>query len=153
SSVPLAVVHRCQVNPKQCRSAQPTASTSQHPGQPQTVPLRSAHSLDLPTPGLYGEYQENQGGSGRREATRLLTERQIKKHGNHPRSHGRTRHGRRSHGQNGDHSRHQLGYYSRQRRRQSAMDTEGEEQDQTAEPDPTSSTKKKSAPTQSVETA
>ncbi|KAG7215421.1 hypothetical protein INR49_006521, partial [Caranx melampygus] len=27
---------------------------------------------------LYGEYQENQGGSGRREATRLLTERQIK---------------------------------------------------------------------------
>uniref|UniRef100_A0AAQ5YPU1 Chloride channel protein n=1 Tax=Amphiprion ocellaris TaxID=80972 RepID=A0AAQ5YPU1_AMPOC len=36
---------------------------------------------------------ENQGGSGRREATRLLTERQIKKHGNHPRSHGRTRHG------------------------------------------------------------
>ncbi|KAK5883331.1 hypothetical protein CesoFtcFv8_019669 [Champsocephalus esox] len=92
---------------------------------------------------LYGEYQENQGGSGRREATRLLTERQIKKHGNHPRSHGRTRHGRRSHGQNGDHSRHQLGYYSRQRRRQSAMDAEGEEQDQTAEPDPTSSTKKK----------
>uniref|UniRef100_A0A8P4G018 Chloride channel, voltage-sensitive 1a n=1 Tax=Dicentrarchus labrax TaxID=13489 RepID=A0A8P4G018_DICLA len=29
-------------------------------------------------------------------ATRLLTERQIKKHGNHPRSHGRPRHGRRA---------------------------------------------------------
>ncbi|KAK5854774.1 hypothetical protein PBY51_004939 [Eleginops maclovinus] len=92
---------------------------------------------------LYGEYQENQGGSGRREATRLLTERQIKKHGNHPRSHSRTRHGRRSHGQNGYHSRHQLGYYSRQRRRQSAMEAEGEEQDQAAEPDLSSSTKKK----------
>uniref|UniRef100_A0A665TXB5 CLCN1 n=1 Tax=Echeneis naucrates TaxID=173247 RepID=A0A665TXB5_ECHNA len=37
---------------------------------------------------------EHQGGSGRREAARLLTERQIKKHGNHPRSHGRTRRGR-----------------------------------------------------------
>uniref|UniRef100_A0AAX7VX32 Chloride channel, voltage-sensitive 1a n=1 Tax=Astatotilapia calliptera TaxID=8154 RepID=A0AAX7VX32_ASTCA len=31
--------------------------------------------------------------SGRREATRLLTERQIKKHGTHHRSHARTRHG------------------------------------------------------------
>ncbi|XP_037650050.1 LOW QUALITY PROTEIN: chloride channel protein 1a [Sebastes umbrosus] len=94
---------------------------------------------------LYGEYQENQGGSGRREATRLLTERQIKKHGNHPRSHGRTRHGRRSHGQNGYHSRHQHGYHSRQRnRRQSNMEAEGDEQDeQTAEPDLTSSTRKK----------
>uniref|UniRef100_A0A3P8WH75 CLCN1 n=1 Tax=Cynoglossus semilaevis TaxID=244447 RepID=A0A3P8WH75_CYNSE len=38
-------------------------------------------------PQLYGEYQEQQGGSGRREATRLLTERQIKKH--HPRCHAR----------------------------------------------------------------
>ncbi|XP_047239627.1 chloride channel protein 1-like isoform X2 [Girardinichthys multiradiatus] len=57
---------------------------------------------------LYGEYQEHQGGSGRREATRLLTERQIKKHGNHHHSHGRTRHvhGRHSHShQHADHSR------------------------------------------------
>ncbi|KAK1880489.1 Chloride channel protein 1 [Dissostichus eleginoides] len=129
SPSPLTDVHRCRSTPNSAAplSPQPAASTS----------------AALPTPGLYGEYQENQGGSGRREATRLLTERQIKKHGNHPRSHGRTRHGRRSHGQNGYHSRHQLGYYSRQRRRQSAMDAEGEEQDQTAEPDPTSSTKKK----------
>uniref|UniRef100_UPI0037E792C6 chloride channel protein 1a n=1 Tax=Semicossyphus pulcher TaxID=241346 RepID=UPI0037E792C6 len=94
---------------------------------------------------LYGEYQEHQGGSGRREATRLLTERQIKKHGNHPRSHGRTRHGRRSHGQNGYHSRHghQHGYHSRQRnRRQSNMETEPVEE-QPDEPDQTSSMKKK----------
>uniref|UniRef100_A0A669E7B5 Chloride channel, voltage-sensitive 1a n=1 Tax=Oreochromis niloticus TaxID=8128 RepID=A0A669E7B5_ORENI len=34
-----------------------------------------------------------QGGSGRREATRLLTERQIKKHRTHHCSHARTRHG------------------------------------------------------------
>ncbi|KAM7384810.1 hypothetical protein PAMA_011931 [Pampus argenteus] len=96
---------------------------------------------------LYGEYQENQGGSGRREATRLLTERQIKKHGSHPRGHGRSRHGhgRRSHGQNGYHSRHghQHGYHSRQRnRQQSNMEAETSEE-QTAEPDLTSSTKKK----------
>uniref|UniRef100_A0AAQ5X888 Chloride channel protein n=1 Tax=Amphiprion ocellaris TaxID=80972 RepID=A0AAQ5X888_AMPOC len=94
---------------------------------------------------LYGEYQENQGGSGRREATRLLTERQIKKHGNHPRSHGRTRHGhgRRSHGQNGCHSRHQHGYHSRQRsRQQSNMEAEAADE-QLAEPDLTSSMKKK----------
>ncbi|TMS17913.1 Chloride channel protein 1, partial [Larimichthys crocea] len=94
---------------------------------------------------LYGEYQENQGGSGRREATRLLTERQIKKHGSHPRSsHGRTRHGRCSHGQNGNHSRHghQHSYHSRQRnRRQSNMETEAADE-QTAEPDLTSSLKK-----------
>ncbi|XP_041665271.1 chloride channel protein 1-like isoform X2 [Cheilinus undulatus] len=92
---------------------------------------------------LYGEYQENQGGSGRREATRLLTERQIKKHGNHPRSHGRTRHGRRGHGQNGYHGRHQHSYLSKQRnRRQSNMETEPVDE-QTADPDPTSSVKKK----------
>ncbi|CAJ1083069.1 chloride channel protein 1-like [Xyrichtys novacula] len=90
---------------------------------------------------LYGEYQENQGGSSRREATRLLTERQIKKHGSHPRSHGRIRHGRRSHGQNGYHSRHS--YYSKQRnRRQSNMETEPAEE-QTAEPDQASSVTKK----------
>ncbi|XP_060915621.1 chloride channel protein 1-like [Labrus mixtus] len=90
---------------------------------------------------LYGEYQEHQGGSGRREATRLLTERQIKKHGNHPRSHGRTRHGRRGHGQNGYHGRHS--FYSKQRnRRQSNMEAEPAEE-LTAEPDITSSMKKK----------
>ncbi|XP_067379242.1 chloride channel protein 1-like isoform X1 [Channa argus] len=95
---------------------------------------------------LYGEYQEHQGGSGRREATRLLTERQIKKHGDHHRSHGRTRHGRRSLGQNGYHSRHgHHSFYSRQRnRRQSAINMEAEAADeQTAEHDLKSSIKKK----------
>uniref|UniRef100_A0A669EP09 Chloride channel, voltage-sensitive 1a n=1 Tax=Oreochromis niloticus TaxID=8128 RepID=A0A669EP09_ORENI len=94
---------------------------------------------------LYGEYQENQGGSGRREATRLLTERQIKKHRTHHCSHARTRHGH-GHGrrgQNGYHSRHQYSYYSRQRnRRQSNMETDAADE-QTAEPDLTSSVKKK----------
>ncbi|KAK2830812.1 hypothetical protein Q5P01_018743 [Channa striata] len=97
---------------------------------------------------LYGEYQEHQGGSGRREATRLLTERQIKKHGNHHRSHGRTRHGRRGHGQNGYHSRHgHHSFHSRQRnRRQSAVNMEAEAADeQTAELDLKSSMKKKSS--------
>uniref|UniRef100_A0A8D3D2R2 Chloride channel, voltage-sensitive 1a n=1 Tax=Scophthalmus maximus TaxID=52904 RepID=A0A8D3D2R2_SCOMX len=42
---------------------------------------------------LYGEYQEHQGGSSRREATRLLTERQIRKHGDRHRGAGRTRPG------------------------------------------------------------
>ncbi|XP_056597262.1 chloride channel protein 1a [Triplophysa dalaica] len=50
---------------------------------------------------LYGEYREHPGGSQRREATRLLTERQRKKHGghhhhshhgHHGRSHSRSRH-------------------------------------------------------------
>ncbi|GLD59481.1 chloride channel protein 1-like isoform X2, partial [Lates japonicus] len=94
---------------------------------------------------LYGEYQEHQGGSGRREATRLLTERQIKKHGNHHRSHGRIRHGHGRRGQNGYHSRHghQHSYHSRQRnRRQSNMEAEAADE-QTAEPDLTSSMKKK----------
>ncbi|XP_068432435.1 chloride channel protein 1-like [Clinocottus analis] len=97
---------------------------------------------------LYGEYQENQGGSGRREATRLLTERQIKKHGSHPRGHGRPRHGRRgaSGGQNGYHGRHQHGYHGRARsRRQSNMEAEGddEQDEQTAEPDLAASMKKR----------
>ncbi|XP_035537871.1 chloride channel protein 1-like [Morone saxatilis] len=95
---------------------------------------------------LYGEYQEHQGGSGRREATRLLTERQIKKHGNHPRSHGRPRHGRRGHGQNGFHSRHghQHGYHSRQRnRRQFNMETEAADE-QMDEPNLTSTNKRRS---------
>uniref|UniRef100_A0A669E981 Chloride channel, voltage-sensitive 1a n=1 Tax=Oreochromis niloticus TaxID=8128 RepID=A0A669E981_ORENI len=47
-----------------------------------------------------------QGGSGRREATRLLTERQIKKHRTHHCSHARTRHGH-GHGRRG-----QNGYHS-----------------------------------------
>ncbi|XP_047200030.1 chloride channel protein 1 isoform X1 [Hippoglossus stenolepis] len=88
---------------------------------------------------LYGEYQENQGGSGRREATRLLTERQIKKHGDHHRGHGKTRHGLGRRGQNGYQSR----YQSRQRnRRQSNMEAEAADE-QTADLDPTSSTKKR----------
>ncbi|XP_058474571.1 chloride channel protein 1-like [Solea solea] len=90
---------------------------------------------------LYGEYQEHQGGSGRREATRLLAERQIKKHGSHPCGHAKTRHvhGRRC--QNGFHGRH--GHHSRQRnRRQSNMEAEAADE-QTAEPDFTSSLKKR----------
>ncbi|XP_033830793.1 chloride channel protein 1-like [Periophthalmus magnuspinnatus] len=82
---------------------------------------------------LYGEYQEHQGGSGRREATRLLTERQIKKHGGHglSRKHGS---GRRSLGQNGSR-------YSRYRsRRQSNM--EGPPSEEQPEPELPSSLKK-----------
>ncbi|XP_026156820.1 chloride channel protein 1-like [Mastacembelus armatus] len=95
---------------------------------------------------LYGEYQEHQGGSGRQEATRLLTERQIKKHCNCRHIHGRTRHGhsRRGHGQNGYHSRHglQQSYLNRQRnRRQSNMEMEAPDE-QAAEPELTSSVKK-----------
>ncbi|XP_041867557.1 chloride channel protein 1a [Melanotaenia boesemani] len=83
---------------------------------------------------LYGEYQEHQGGSGRREATRLLTERQIKKHGNHHHNHGRTRHG---------HGRHGHGHHSRQRTKyQTNMDRECTDE-QTPEQDLTSSMKKK----------
>ncbi|XP_040045568.2 chloride channel protein 1 isoform X1 [Gasterosteus aculeatus] len=90
---------------------------------------------------LYGEYQENQGGSGRREATRLLTERQIKKHGNHHRGRGRTRLGRRGPSQNG---RHQHGHHGRPRnRRQSNMEADGDEhEEQTSEPGLASSMKK-----------
>nr|XP_015829471.2 chloride channel protein 1a [Nothobranchius furzeri] len=56
---------------------------------------------------LYGEYQEHHGGLGRREATRLLTERQIKKHRiRKHHDHGRTRSGRGHHGnQHGHHNR------------------------------------------------
>ncbi|XP_036070082.1 chloride channel protein 1 isoform X2 [Oryzias melastigma] len=65
---------------------------------------------------LYGEYQEHHGTSGRREATRLLTERQIKKHGRH--DHRKTRHGHHGRG-------HQHGYHSRQRAKHKAnMDNE-----------------------------
>nr|XP_020471104.1 chloride channel protein 1-like [Monopterus albus] len=100
-----------------------------------------------PAAQLYGEYQEHQGGSGRLEATRLLTERQIKKHGDNRRSHGRTQHGhgRRGRGQNGFHGRHGLqhSFHNRQRyRRQSYMEAEATEE-QTAELDFTSSMKKK----------
>ncbi|XP_062266610.1 chloride channel protein 1-like [Platichthys flesus] len=88
---------------------------------------------------LYGEYQEHQGGSGRREATRLLTERQIKKHGDHHRGHGKTRHGLGRRGQNGYQSR----YQSRHRnRRQSNMEAEAADE-QAADPDIMSSMKKK----------
>lgn len=94
---------------------------------------------------LYGEYQEHHGGSGRREATRLLTERQIKKHGTHPHSHGKVRHGHghRSHGQDGCHGRHQHSSYNRQRnRRQSTMGKETTYEQRT-EADLMSSMKKK----------
>uniref|UniRef100_A0A8B9JFN0 Chloride voltage-gated channel 1 n=1 Tax=Astyanax mexicanus TaxID=7994 RepID=A0A8B9JFN0_ASTMX len=51
---------------------------------------------------LYGEYREHPGGSQRREATRLLTERQLRKHGHHHHHHG---HHHRHHGHHGHHSR------------------------------------------------
>ena len=40
-----------------------------------------------------GSTRSSGGGSGRREATRLLTERQIRKHGSLPDTHGRKRRG------------------------------------------------------------
>uniref|UniRef100_A0A3Q2EIA8 Chloride channel, voltage-sensitive 1a n=2 Tax=Cyprinodon variegatus TaxID=28743 RepID=A0A3Q2EIA8_CYPVA len=87
---------------------------------------------------LYGEYQEHHGGSGRREATRLLTERQIKKHGNHHHhGQGRTRHGRGRHGHG-----HQHGIHSRHRTRfQLYMENETAEE-QMAEKEFTSSMRK-----------
>ncbi|XP_045082285.1 chloride channel protein 1-like isoform X2 [Coregonus clupeaformis] len=67
---------------------------------------------------LYGEYSEHPGGSGRREATRLLTERQWKKHdhGHHPQH----RHGHHHHGHHHGHPhghRHGHGLHSRHRGR------------------------------------
>ncbi|XP_072226573.1 chloride channel protein-like [Leuresthes tenuis] len=89
---------------------------------------------------LYGEYQEHHGGSGRREATRLLTERQIKKHGNHHHSHGKTRHGHGRHAhQHGHHGHH--GHHSRTKY-QPNMESEAADE-QTPEQDFTSSLKKK----------
>ncbi|XP_066530900.1 chloride channel protein 1a [Hoplias malabaricus] len=55
---------------------------------------------------LYGEYREHPGGSRRREATRLLTERQLKKHGGH-------HHGHHHHGHHGHHSRSHSRHHSR----------------------------------------
>ncbi|KAM6899715.1 chloride channel protein-like [Xenentodon cancila] len=87
---------------------------------------------------LYGEYQEHLGGSGRREATRLLTERQIKKHGNHHDSHEKTPHGHGHHDQDPPH-----GHDSRQRTKyQSYMENEAAD-DQAAEQDLSSSIKRK----------
>uniref|UniRef100_UPI003AABF0C5 chloride channel protein 1-like n=1 Tax=Centroberyx gerrardi TaxID=166262 RepID=UPI003AABF0C5 len=102
---------------------------------------------------LYGEYQENQGGSVRREATRLLTERQIKKHGSHHHGHGRDRqghshHGHDHHGHHGDHHAdhhrdHHGDHHSRRRsRRQSDEEAEAAEEE-AAEAGHTSSIKKK----------
>ncbi|CAB1321020.1 unnamed protein product [Coregonus sp. 'balchen'] len=67
---------------------------------------------------MYGEYSEHPGGSGRREATRLLTERQWKKHdhGHHPQH----RHGHHHHGHHHGHPhghRHGHGHHSRHRGR------------------------------------
>ncbi|KAI3358908.1 hypothetical protein L3Q82_015301, partial [Scortum barcoo] len=95
---------------------------------------------------LYGEYQEHQGGSRRREATRLLTERQIKKHGNvSPRHHGRPRHGhgRCGHSQNGCRHGHQHSYHGRHRNRQQANMEADAADEQMTEADLTSSMKKK----------
>ncbi|KAM6959194.1 chloride channel protein 1a [Aplochiton taeniatus] len=75
---------------------------------------------------LYGEYHENSGGSVRREATRLLTERQLKKHGQqhhgHHRHQGHHRHGL-PHGHHG-HS-HEHGHHRRHGKRNHS-DTEAE---------------------------
>lgn len=68
---------------------------------------------------LYGEYREHPGGSGRREATRLLTERQWKKHhhhhhGHHPQHH----HGHHHHGHHhGHHHSHTHGHRHHSRHR------------------------------------
>ncbi|XP_046874905.1 chloride channel protein 1a isoform X2 [Hypomesus transpacificus] len=64
---------------------------------------------------LYGEYHEHHGGSGRREATRLLTERQFKKHG-HQHHHGHQLHGLHHHGHSHHgHSHHGHGHHARHR--------------------------------------
>uniref|UniRef100_A0A8C1GVY9 Chloride channel, voltage-sensitive 1a n=1 Tax=Cyprinus carpio TaxID=7962 RepID=A0A8C1GVY9_CYPCA len=57
---------------------------------------------------LYGEYREHPGGSQRREATRLLMERQRKKHGHghHHHGHHHYNHHGRSHSRSRHHSRH-----------------------------------------------
>ncbi|KAM3858545.1 chloride channel protein 1a [Diretmus argenteus] len=81
---------------------------------------------------LYGEYQEHQGGSGRREATRLLTERQIKKHGNQAKN-------RRDDGHHGHHRDNHDDHSKQSSGHQSDMEAEGQE----AEPGPASSVKKK----------
>ncbi|KAM4631445.1 chloride channel protein 1-like [Polymixia lowei] len=96
---------------------------------------------------LYGEYQEQQGGSGRREATRLLTERQIKKHGNHHHDHGKNSHGLERHGHNrhAHHGRHkdQHGRHSRYRGRRLSDSEPGASEEQAPEPGQTSSIKKR----------
>lgn len=55
---------------------------------------------------LYGEYREHPGGSQRREATRLLTERQRKKHSGH---HHHSHHGH--HGRSLSRSRHRTHHH------------------------------------------
>ncbi|KAF7642350.1 hypothetical protein LDENG_00259630 [Lucifuga dentata] len=98
-------------------------------------------------PELYGEYQEHQGGSGRREATRLLTERQIKKHGSHHPGHGKARHGhgRHGHSRNGQHvcHGHRHDQQSRRSNRQQPHAETGNAEEETVEPEQVSSVKKK----------
>ncbi|KAK6323685.1 hypothetical protein J4Q44_G00060240 [Coregonus suidteri] len=70
---------------------------------------------------LYGEYCEHPGGSGRREATRLLTERQWKKHhhlhhGHRPQHHHGHHHHGHHHGHPHGHT-HGHGHHSRHRGR------------------------------------
>ncbi|XP_042151568.1 chloride channel protein 1 isoform X2 [Oncorhynchus tshawytscha] len=72
---------------------------------------------------LYGEYSEHPGGSGRRrEATRLLTERQWKKHDHHHHGHHpQHRHGHHHHSHHHGHPHshtHGHGHHSRHRGRQ-----------------------------------
>ncbi|XP_072530553.1 chloride channel protein 1a [Salminus brasiliensis] len=86
---------------------------------------------------LYGEYREHPGGSRRREATRLLTERQLRKHGGH--HHGHHHHGH--HGQHGQHSRHGRSH-SRHRRHHHLELEIGSTRDKENEETHTSSIKK-----------
>ncbi|XP_053717936.1 chloride channel protein-like isoform X1 [Synchiropus splendidus] len=94
---------------------------------------------------LYGEYQEHQGGSGRREATRLLTERQIKKHGDPQRRQGTSCRGRerQRNSQNGFHSRfgNQHSFRNSRNRRLSSLQVDSVVA-QATELDITSSSKK-----------
>nr|XP_057902712.1 chloride channel protein 1-like [Doryrhamphus excisus] len=87
---------------------------------------------------LYGEYQEQQGGPSRREARRLLTERQIKKHGRHPGGTAKARlqgHGRRS--QNGFQGRRHS--WQRKRRQSSVAEESAEGQNSESSMKPRSS--------------
>ncbi|CDQ67163.1 unnamed protein product [Oncorhynchus mykiss] len=99
-------------------------------------------------PPLYGQYSEHPGGSGRRrEATRLLTERQWKKHdhhhhGHHPQHrHGHHHHSHR-HGHPHSHT-HGRGHHSRHRGRHHS-DEAGQAHEATEQGNPLSIKKRRS---------
>nr|XP_055076653.1 chloride channel protein 1a isoform X1 [Misgurnus anguillicaudatus] len=87
---------------------------------------------------LYGEYREPPGGSQRREATRLLTERQRKKHGGshhhghpHGHHHHHAHHGQ-GHSGNRHHGHRHRGHHHQQLETGSAPDKQEQEQTQTS---------------------